>query len=853
MPSTPQRRLAAIVFTDLVDFSLLSGKDENKALEVIQKQKEIVAPLLKEFKGTLHKETGDGLVLTFQTVTDAVKFSINLQKATKDLPDLNLRIGIHEGEITFKDNDILGDDVNITSRIEPFAAQGGIAISGKVQQNLLSLPEFETKYIGKPKLKGISQSIEVHCITSQGLPETNISEVFAKLEKEKSKYNIFTLTGGLLTIIGVVFWVSVSFFDILYSDENKEIIPSIGVLLMDNKGIEEDEFWAEMLTEELIYKISKAGMVAVTPIYKIINMDTSKTVKEITESMNLHYILSSSIYKNENNFDLFCNLIDANTGESKFIDKWTETKENTPKIVSNIAKNILSSINFKSNQLVEIIETNNSKAYEYWLKAKYKHKKTIEYPHEPTYQNIDILKNLLTKAIEYDNNLLLAKNMLIWAEIEEYLLNNDEDDLRNYIELINNKDYLKKIIDSFNKILKQAQDIKDKESIALIYDSLGKIYNDCHQALPDNKTLEYKTKALNIYKEIGDVKGISAMLNNIAVTYDENEEHEIALDYYIESVNIANQIGNLTDLENTLYGILYLENVKGDYDKLFEYYLSVYEFYKKFITIEPTTNSGVFVARFLNYSLIYDLYLHRGNFEKALFYLKDLEKYLNNRYEKQVIEKKDRELKTTKSIMLIVEQWKGNALLYRGDYDNAIKYYNQSLDSLRDSSSNYFSQLFLGISHFHNNDLENSIESFNKLIMQLKDDPNSNKINIAKYKALAKSWILILDSNISKNISLEYMEDIIRIINDENNDWSFSINMHGSGEDSFPLINYNIHKIYKSNGKDKLAKKYLTIAYNLIIKKTEQYTFVEAKDSFINNNPFHKEIVEEYNKIFKNK
>jgi len=97
------------------------------------------------------------------------------------------------------------------------------------------------------------------------------------------------------------------------------------------------------------------------------------------------------------------------------------------------------------------------------------------------------------------------------------------------------------------------------------------------------------------------------------------------------------------------------------------------------------------------------------------------------------------------------------------------------------------------------------------------------------------------------------MEDIIRIINDENNDWSFSINMHGSGEDSFPLINYNIHKIYKSNGKDKLAKKYLTIAYNLIIKKTEQYTFVEAKDSFINNNPFHKEIVEEYNKIFKNK
>ena len=73
-----ERKLAAIMFTDIAGYTALSGKDENKALEVIQKQKEIVTPLLKKFKGTLHKETGDGLVLTFQTVTDAVKFSINL-------------------------------------------------------------------------------------------------------------------------------------------------------------------------------------------------------------------------------------------------------------------------------------------------------------------------------------------------------------------------------------------------------------------------------------------------------------------------------------------------------------------------------------------------------------------------------------------------------------------------------------------------------------------------------------------------------------------------------------------------------------------------------------------------------
>ena len=112
-----ERKLAAIMFTDIAGYTALSAKDETKALELLDTQKQILTPIIEEFNGTLHKEMGDGLLFTFPTVTEAVKCGIKIQEDTKANADLNLRIGIHEGEITLKDGDALGDDVNVASRI----------------------------------------------------------------------------------------------------------------------------------------------------------------------------------------------------------------------------------------------------------------------------------------------------------------------------------------------------------------------------------------------------------------------------------------------------------------------------------------------------------------------------------------------------------------------------------------------------------------------------------------------------------------------------------------------------------------------------------------------------------------
>ena len=94
-----ERKLAAIMFTDIAGYTALSAKDSTKASELLKTQRKLLKPIVEKHGGSWMKEIGDGLLLTFDSATSAVKCSIAIQVATKDIEDLNLRIGIHEGEV----------------------------------------------------------------------------------------------------------------------------------------------------------------------------------------------------------------------------------------------------------------------------------------------------------------------------------------------------------------------------------------------------------------------------------------------------------------------------------------------------------------------------------------------------------------------------------------------------------------------------------------------------------------------------------------------------------------------------------------------------------------------------------
>ena len=148
-----KRKLAAIVFTDIVGFTELTAADQNKAADLLKIQRDIFKPLVNKYNGNWVKEMGDGLLLIFDTVMDAVECCIELQTSAQSIDDLNLRIGIHQGEILLDGDDVIGDDVNIASRAEPFSEPGGIVITDRVNASLMREPAYKTKLIGKPSLK----------------------------------------------------------------------------------------------------------------------------------------------------------------------------------------------------------------------------------------------------------------------------------------------------------------------------------------------------------------------------------------------------------------------------------------------------------------------------------------------------------------------------------------------------------------------------------------------------------------------------------------------------------------------------------------------------------------------------
>ena len=103
------RKLTAIIFTDIAGFTALSGQDEGRAFKALERQRELVFPLVEQYEGRCLKEIGDGLLLSFPSSLEAVKCAIEIQKVTVSEPDLRLRIGIHQGDVIEHKGDLLGD------------------------------------------------------------------------------------------------------------------------------------------------------------------------------------------------------------------------------------------------------------------------------------------------------------------------------------------------------------------------------------------------------------------------------------------------------------------------------------------------------------------------------------------------------------------------------------------------------------------------------------------------------------------------------------------------------------------------------------------------------------------------
>jgi adenylate cyclase len=165
---TEQRRLAAIMFTDMVAYSALSQRNEALAQELLEEHRALLRPLFPRFNGTEIKTIGDAFLVEFHRALEAAQCAIEIQRTLAKrnhdvIPDrrIELKIGIHIGDVVHRGGDVYGDGVNIASRIEPLAGAGGICVSMDVERQIRNALEARFEKLAPTELKNISVAMEL--------------------------------------------------------------------------------------------------------------------------------------------------------------------------------------------------------------------------------------------------------------------------------------------------------------------------------------------------------------------------------------------------------------------------------------------------------------------------------------------------------------------------------------------------------------------------------------------------------------------------------------------------------------------------------------------------------------------
>ena len=341
------RQLAAIMFTDIVGYTALMGNDEHKAFELLKKNRELQKPIIEEFNGRFIKELGDGILASFPTVSDALFAAMKIQQACSASKELSLRIGIHQGEIIFENNDIYGDAVNIASRIQTLGIPGSILFSKKVTDEIKNKAEFSMVSLGSFEFKNVNEPIEVFALANDGFPVPKRSMMEGKLKK-KTGQKIKVFAAILLTVI-VVAAIFIYKNSLKKNDKNEITDKSIAVLpFVDMSAGKDQEYFSDGLSEELLNLLSKI------PELKVIGRTSSFSFKGknedlriIGEKLGVAHILDGSVQKDGNKIRVTAQLIRTADGSHLWSERYDRDLEGIFKLQDEIAGAVVKQLKLK--------------------------------------------------------------------------------------------------------------------------------------------------------------------------------------------------------------------------------------------------------------------------------------------------------------------------------------------------------------------------------------------------------------------------------------------------------------------------------------------------------------------------
>lgn len=274
MKNKKTRRLAAVMFTDIVGYTALMQRDEKAAAKIRTHHRQVFQTFHKKYNGEILQYFGDGTLSVFQSGVEAVECAVAIQKALIVDEPVPLRIGLHMGDIVFDGTEIYGDGVNLASRIESMGVPGAVLLSGKLNDELKNHPGISTQSLGFFELKNIKRPIQVFAVSIEGLKIPARSELKGK-QKQQTK--------------------------------------SIAVLPFVNMSANLDnEYFSDGMTEEIINALSKIKELKVTSrTSSFFFKNKNIPIAQIGQELNVSTILEGSIRLAGNKMRITAQLIDV--------------------------------------------------------------------------------------------------------------------------------------------------------------------------------------------------------------------------------------------------------------------------------------------------------------------------------------------------------------------------------------------------------------------------------------------------------------------------------------------------------------------------------------------------------------
>jgi class 3 adenylate cyclase/outer membrane protein OmpA-like peptidoglycan-associated protein len=225
-----ERKLKAIMFTDIVNFSLMMGEDEDNTILLLDKHNEISNKIFSKYKGNLIKQLGDGNFVEFNSSLDAVKAAKELQQQFKEYNknvveenQIHIRIGIHVGDVIEKNGDLFGDGVNVTSRITAFAEKGGICLTQEAYRTIQGQKDVYAISIGDYDLKNIVGNWNLHRVFDNRDEFQEWTESIHKQKRAQERKTKFYKIGFTSLILLVLLIINIPIINDMYIDYQNDV------------------------------------------------------------------------------------------------------------------------------------------------------------------------------------------------------------------------------------------------------------------------------------------------------------------------------------------------------------------------------------------------------------------------------------------------------------------------------------------------------------------------------------------------------------------------------------------------------------------------------------------------------